>query len=396
MWVAVEFPTLISAETVPIELLLNKAIPPFVDDITPPECINLPFSEYNPAFPPAAVEMLPLLVSVPPFWTTPWCKLLDIVAPVAFVTVEFSVYTPIDVAPVTFIFFVFSNIALFSNITPYPFVPATVIVPLFLFVPVVPVKYIPIFLFPFTLIFPSFSNAAVAEYTPILSPASLLSCILPLFSMFVANKLPILIPILPFAPLLIFISPLSAFSNLVAYAGPVPFIGPLEPTSEYKPKELLPVIFIFPLLTAKGISSSKVIPPDWIFFTLISPLFSNLDPEFKSISVFATTIPWFFCPSRFITPSVSLIAVIFQLFRLRFSREKLLVANPADSFPCMIISFLFIKVWLLFNAFSEVNNNATCLFISPWISPLFIPVTCIKPGCTSGWTSIPAVFSALK
>ena len=50
-----------------MELLLNKAIPPFVDDTIPPECINVPFSEYNPAFPPAAVEILPSFVSVPPF-----------------------------------------------------------------------------------------------------------------------------------------------------------------------------------------------------------------------------------------------------------------------------------------------------------------------------------------
>ena len=162
-----ESPTVTVPSTVPVEPLVNIAIPPLLDFISPLLAfVKVPFSEYNPTFPPASTDTTPAFVNVPVFCTTAWYAAFEIVAPFLFVATDpFERYNPIESVPVdvTSIFFSFSNVELFK-ITPYTLFPVTVIVPWFPVVPVVPLKYIPIFSFaPFTLILPSLTNFAELE-----------------------------------------------------------------------------------------------------------------------------------------------------------------------------------------------------------------------------------------
>ena len=63
-----EAPTVTFPSIVPIDPLVNTAIPPLLDFTSPSFLIvNVPFSEYNPAFPPDSVETIPEFVNVPPF-----------------------------------------------------------------------------------------------------------------------------------------------------------------------------------------------------------------------------------------------------------------------------------------------------------------------------------------
>ena len=146
-------------------------------------------------------------------------------------------------------------------------------------------------------------------------------------------------------------------------------------------------MFIIPelLFTAPpGILSSIVIPPEFVPFILIVPLFSNLDAEARGLVVRETTIPWLLLPSKLTVPS--LIAVIFHDVTLILGPSlKSLVANPAELAPFIWIVFLLISVWLFpFLLLSFVNRSATCLSFCPSINPSFVPVTLMFPDCESG------------
>ena len=66
-----ESPTVTVPSTVPVEPLVNIAIPPLLDFISPLLAfVKVPFSEYNPTFPPASTDTTPAFVNVPVFCTT--------------------------------------------------------------------------------------------------------------------------------------------------------------------------------------------------------------------------------------------------------------------------------------------------------------------------------------